>query len=114
MKTATAKKSKPLLMLRQGDVLLAQVDAMPKKADDLKRTKRGIILQEGSATGHAHRIPKRAASLHIADGVRFLRVVEPVELVHEEHETVAIPPGDYRVSIHAEYQPGELPRQVQD
>ena len=37
-----------------------------------------------------------------------------VVLKHEEHSPVVLPPGNYRVSIHTEYQPGELPRQVAD
>lgn len=114
-KTAT-KKTKAMLQLRQGDVFLQQVEKMTARqlGDALKRNKRGVVLQEGTATGHAHRIPQRAASLHSVDNVRYLRVVEPVTLVHEEHTTVKIPAGDYRVTIHAEYQPGELPRQVAD
>lgn len=109
-------KAKQMIQLRQGDVWLQQVEKMTTKqlGEPLKRTKRGIVLQEGTATGHAHRIANRAASLHMAGDVRYLRVVESVTLVHEEHDTVAIPVGDYRVSLHHEYQPGELPRQVWD
>lgn len=44
-------------------------------------------------------------------------VAEPgtaVKLEHEEHVAVEILPGVYRITIHTEYVPGELPRQVQD
>ena len=101
---------------RQGDVFLQQIPKLSGKilGDALPRTKRGIILQEGTATGHAHRIPGRAASLHATESGRVLRVVEQVGLVHEEHDTIKIPPGDYTVTIHCEYAPGELPRQVWD
>lgn len=102
-------------MFRQGDVLIVAVDTIPNDAADVKRTKRGIVLQEGSATGHAHAIKQRAASLHATDdGARYLHVVEPVDLTHEEHTTITIPAGDYRVSIHHEHSPAELPRQVLD
>lgn len=103
------------LIMRQGDVLLAQIDAMPNDTTEIARTKRGVILADGKATGHAHRITARAAKLFVAkDGQRYLRAVETVKLVHEEHTAVEIPAGDFRVSIHAEYVAGDLPRRVED
>lgn len=100
---------------RQGDVLLVAVDTIPDDATVIPRKTNGVVLADGKASGHAHRIPSFAASLHqTADGARYLRAVEPVVLVHEEHSVVALPAGDYLVNIHAEYQPGELPRQVED
>lgn len=39
---------------------------------------------------------------------------QPNMLKMKEPGTTAIPPGEYRVHIHAEYQPGELPRTVAD
>ena len=105
------------MMLRQGDVLICSVKSIPKDATALPRTKRGVVLAEGEVTGHAHRIPSRSASLYRTEtDARYMRVggTAPVALNHEEHKTVEIPPGNYRVTIHAEYVPGELPRQVED
>lgn len=105
------------IMFRQGDVLIVAVDDVPRNAEPVKRSKRGVVLAEGEVTGHAHRIPSRSAKLYRSESdARYLRVMgpAPVALNHEEHTTVTIPPGDYRVTIHAEYQPGELPRQVAD
>jgi len=105
---------------RQGDVLLeriSDVDEPSATETELPRSKRGLVLQEGEVTGHAHRIPQRHASLYRDESDRrFLRVMgpAPVKLEHEEHHTVTLPPGLYQVTIHAEYQPGELPRQVAD
>lgn len=110
----TKKNSAPK-MFRQGDVLIVAIDSIPSDAKELPRTKRGIILAEGEVTGHAHRIPSRHATLMRTESdARYMRVTAPVALNHEEHTTVDIPKGDYRVTIHAEYVPGELPRQVQD
>jgi hypothetical protein len=109
--------STPKKMYRQGDVLIVAVDSIPKGAVEVPRSKRGVVLAEGEVTGHAHRIPSRSASLYrTEDDARFVRVMgpAPVALKHEEHTAIAIPPGNYRVTIHAEYQPGELPRQVAD
>lgn len=105
------------MMFRQGDVLIVAVDEMPADAKPVGRTKRGIVLAEGEVTGHAHRIPSRHASLYRSENdARYLRVMgpAPVALLHEEHTTVIIPPGNYRITIHHEYQPAELPRVVAD
>jgi hypothetical protein len=109
--------SKTPKMYRQGDVLIVAVDEIPADVELVKRTKRGVVLAEGEVTGHAHRIPSRSASLYRSESdARFMRVMgpAPVKLEHEEHTAIEIPPGNYRVSIHAEYVPGELPRTVQD
>jgi hypothetical protein len=154
--------------IRQGDVLLELVDELPPGAKEQPLDKeRGLVIAEGEATGHSHRIPHRhargAASAYRTEmDARFMRVTAPVPLRHEEHKTrcatcatagiftiatarlascfdrdgylcqehaatadvdvVAlaepgasdIPAGDYRITIHAEYQPGELPRNVAD
>lgn len=111
MKKKTDKK-----MYRQGDVLIVAVDKMPSGTTLVKRTERGVVLAEGKVTGHAHRIPSRHASLYrTEDDARFLRVggSAPVALQHEEHSTVKLPKGDYRITIHHEYEP-EAIRRVED
>lgn len=100
---------------RQGDVLLTQIAEMPTAAVEQKRARgASIVLQQGTATGHAHQIKQRACSLHAVDDVRYLRAVEPVDLTHEEHDTVTIPVGVHLVTIHHQYKPGDLPQQVYD
>lgn len=111
-------------MYRQGDVLIVALDAIPsdqiqyaeipRDASLVQRGPQGLALADGKATGHTHRIDSQYASMYQRDGVRFLEVSAPVELVHEEHGTITIPPGAYRVTGHHEAQPGELPRQVED
>lgn len=99
---------------RQGDVCIQLVADLPKSTE-VRRSKRGLVLAEGEVTGHAHRIPSRHAKLYrTEEDQRFMRVTAPVQLKHEEHRTVTIPPGVYRVHLHAEYVPGELPRTVAD
>lgn len=98
-------------MFRQGDVLIVAVDRIPVGAKPLPRTRRGVVLAEGEVTGHAHRIPSRHATLlRTEEDVRFMRVTAPVALRHEEHKTVTLPKGDYRVTIHHEYSPAEIVR----
>lgn len=105
------------MMYRQGDVLITAINEIPNDAKELPTTDRGVVLAEGEVTGHAHRIPHRSASLYRSESdARYLRVMgpAPVALQHEEHSTVDIPPGCYRVTIHHEYRPAELPRTVAD
>ena len=95
------------MMYRQGDVLLIEVDhnerAGPQEPDPHDR----IVLAEGEATGHAHAIKDRQANLYGEDiGHRFLEVLAEggVDLVHEEHATIHLPYGGYRVVRQREYQ----------
>jgi len=100
--------NKPHKMYRQGDVLIVAIGELPPGLTEVSRTKRGVVLAEGEVTGHAHRIPSRSASLYRSEtDARYLRVggSAPIELRHEEHSPVKLPPGNYRVSIHREYTP---------
>ena len=59
-----------------------------------------LVLAHGEATGHAH-VLEGEAELLAADldemQERFLRVEAESSLLHDEHATVAVPPGIYRV-----------------
>lgn len=98
-------------ILRQGDVLLVKIDALPK-CKAVGGEKEDIILAHGEVTGHAHRImaPSKKARLWDANAERFLQVMETVALTHEEHSAISIDPGIYRIAIQVEYRPEELRR----
>lgn len=74
---------------RQGDVALVVVDEIPANVELVPRDKeRGVVLAEGEATGHAHRIPSRHANLYRTEAdQRYMRVTAGVQLTHEEHKT---------------------------
>lgn len=115
--TKNSQSSARPRMFRQGDVLIVSVGPLPDSVSTIPRSERGVVLAEGEVTGHAHRIPARHASLYRSEmDARYLSVkgFAPATLFHEEHAPVALPPGNYRVTIHTEYVPGELPRQVVD
>jgi len=120
MKTTT-------LTIRQGDVALIQVAALPDGCKAVPLDKGRIVLAYGEATGHAHAIADHGisakAAAEIADaaiaraklwrapsGERYLEVREPVHLKHEEHTQHAIPPGIYQIPTQVEYTPAELRR----
>lgn len=102
------------MLLRQGDVLLVAIDTAPAKAEPVKRSKRGLVLAEGEATGHAHVITAESAQLVTADEAAELYLLvhgtEAVALTHEEHATIDVPPGTYRVVRQREYAPDAIRR----
>lgn len=105
----------------QGDVAIIPVASIPKEAKPLPLSPGNkIILALGEQTGHHHRILviDREAELLALPNVedRFLRIMNAsgVELQHEEHASIVLPPGDYRIRIQREYLPQALPRRVTD
>ena len=99
---------------RQGDVFLRPVSKMPRGAKAQQPHGR-IVLAYGEVTGHAHAIHDLDhVDVYVgAEGQLYLRVKEAVDLKHEEHDTIAIPPGNYERVIQREYSP-EAIRNVAD
>lgn len=102
-------------VLRQGDVLLIAVAAIPADATAEKVKGRKVILALGEATGHHHRFEFLNTDHNVklfrgGTGERFLEVTKPAELLHEEHSTVRVPAGKYLLPQQVEYTPAELRR----
>lgn len=105
------------VQFRQGDVLIERVAEIPAGLTEVPLDKGRVILAYGEVTGHAHAVVGDVEFL-AADveemQERFLRVLEEgAEVVHDEHDTIALPPGDYRVLRQREYSP-EAIRTVAD
>jgi hypothetical protein len=110
--------------LQQGDVLL-HIEKLPKTAT---MKVEDPVIEHGEHTGHAHRLSldmgykenpagsdKWALFKDDKTGERYLKVLEPTDLTHEEHKTITIPPGEYRVGRVLEYDHfAEEARVVQD
>ena len=90
-------------MWRHGDVLIARVEAIPAGATRLHH----CILAEGELTGHCHKVDGAGvAELLEFRGERFLRVTaDSARVVHEEHATITLPRGLFRVWGQREYTP---------
>lgn len=98
-------------LYRQGDVLVEEIQTLP---DGLTPIKGEVILAYGEQTGHCHRITNRVAKFfENATGERFLSLSKQCDLKHEEHATIPLPPGKYRIQIQREYSP-EAIRNVAD
>lgn len=94
------------MLYRHGDVLIEKVDCLPENSRKLKH----VILAHGEVTGHSHRIMNKSnAQLYETHENLFLEVrAEGAEVVHEEHATIELPEGYYRVWRQREYSPTEI------
>jgi hypothetical protein len=106
------------LMFRQGDVLVVSTDKTPDRLQSVPLENGRLVLAYGEVTGHAHVVTGEAELFAPADVAeleeRFLRVeCEGAQVVHDEHATITLPPGDYRVLRQREYAP-EATRLVAD
>ena len=106
-------------MYRQGDVLIIPVETIPSGTVPVERENGRVVLAHGEATGHHHSIVHTDVELVSkveADELRMWMTVtapEPVELAHQEHDTILVPPGLYEVRRQREYAPEGL-RNVAD
>lgn len=81
------------LQYRQGDIFIIEVNEdIPSNAKVEDRDNGRIVLAYGEATGHAHAIHNKSATLFaLENNLRLLKTDEEVELVHEEHSTIKLP-----------------------
>ena len=99
-------------IVRQGDVMLVKVSALPKGAVEVE-TKGDVILAHGEVTGHAHRIKqteKPSARLFDVGAERYLQIAERVALTHEEHSAIFLEAGVYRQAFQFEEKRAEIQR----
>lgn len=85
--------------IRHGDVIIERVDAVPK---DAKLLKGRAELAYGEVTGHAHRVDI-GELFETKDGQLYLRTDKLANLTHEEHRTITLEPGVYKVTIKRQY-----------
>jgi hypothetical protein len=100
-------------MWRQGDIFIMEAERVPKNAKAMPR----VVLAEGEITGHSHRLAESGMGrLYETErgGDMFLDITaDRASIIHEEHETVELDRGVYRVWRQREYSP-EAVRQVMD
>ena len=93
---------------RQGDVMLLKIETLPPEAVSDQSEEHRIVLAYGEVTGHAHAVSTAHAAIYKHNEERYL-VTEPgAQLVHEEHNTIVLEPGVYRVIRQREYSPREV------
>ncbi|MEM7246204.1 MAG: hypothetical protein AAF533_12725 [Acidobacteriota bacterium] len=94
------------MQYRHGDVMLERIDALPEQVRRLPH----CVLAHGEVTGHSHRIQDHGtAVLYQTPDTLMLEVeAESADLVHEEHATIRLPRGLYRVWRQREYSPESI------
>lgn len=85
-------------MYRQGDLLIVK-ETIPDWAKQPNRFVKDGIVERGEATGHAHRLIDGEVW---GDGA-FLRTNGISQLTHDEHDTIVLPEGEYRVLRQREF-----------
>jgi hypothetical protein len=98
---------------RQGDLLFKKVKSIPK--GEWKKRRSGHIL-EGEVTGHIHKIADLEAAevLECGEGMCLTVTAEGgVAIVHEDHDTLTLPAGNYEIVQQREYTPEQI-RNVAD
>ncbi|MDQ2855027.1 MAG: hypothetical protein M3R68_01765 [Acidobacteriota bacterium] len=84
---------------QQGDVTIKPIAAIPASAIGAN----GRVLAEGEATGHKHLAEAEDVTLYLHDGTLYMHAPTGTTVVHEEHNAVAIPPGNYQIGTVREY-----------
>lgn len=99
---------------RQGDVLVERVSETPT-GTEVPRENGRVVLAHGEVTGHAHAIADKGVTMRRDEsGVTTLEIKEAVAaLTHDEHSTIPLECGTYRVIRQREYTP-EAIRNVAD
>ena len=114
---------------RHGDILLIKIDKLP---ENIKfKTKKDKVILKGEVTGHAHRLKGNAKILEVAERIvntgfhlpngleitagpftvspvdkqiiGYALVGAPAELIHEEHNTITLPVGTYKIRRQREH-----------
>lgn len=103
------------MQVRQGDLLLESVEAVPdgpEAAPENRSEGAVLVIAEGEASGHAHAVraagvtflvpPERGPSDLV---LGWLRVEAQAALRHEQHAAVELPAGLYRITQQRRYDP---------
>lgn len=84
---------------RQGDLLIEKIPA--RQFSQYAARVENRVLAYGEVTGHSHRLA--GGDLWQDRGEMIAVLDAPTDLIHEEHATITLPEGTYRVIRQREY-----------
>ncbi|MFC1600819.1 hypothetical protein ACFL34_00525 [Candidatus Sumerlaeota bacterium] len=106
-------------MLRQGDILIQSIEAVPDGAQKLETEGSRFVLFEGEATGHAHTLHMEESDmldptpsvyqLANREGELIFEITSVASLQHEEHGSLMLEPGVYCARRQREFSWGGFP-----
>jgi hypothetical protein len=104
----------------QGDVILERVPDAPVTGTIVKPDPdKAVVLARGEVTGHRHAFYGGGVAMFRDDGlardipaelyIGHIKIggKKEAKLRHEEHDTISLPPGNYRVRRQREFDAGE-------
>ena len=104
---------------RHGDVIINQISK--EEYDELSGLpKSNLTIAYGEVTGHHHTLKARSGTAQVlvspeTQEATAFRVDQKTELTHQEHKTISIPKGYYRVEFEREHEPlSNVARRVYD
>ncbi|MDE2105727.1 MAG: hypothetical protein KGL39_51360, partial [Patescibacteria group bacterium] len=90
---------------RQGDLLIETVGSIPADAVPHPKSK-SILLAHGEATGHHHTLElDDPADWWKLGEEKIVKVATVARITHQEHRTILLPAGTYKVRRQREYTP---------
>ena len=104
------------MLFFQGDVCIESVEPTPPRGNVVPPASDGaVVLAEGEATGHRHAFHGGRVTLFRDDAlardipaklyIGHLTIEgDSAELQHEEHDTIVLPKGSYRVRLQREFE----------
>jgi len=95
----------------QGDVMFIQRKKKPSGKKTAPRQDSRLVLARGEKTGHDHTVDSATTTLFgkVGDGNMAIVVVEPTQVLHQEHPPLGLEPGYYDVVVQRQYVP-EAPK----
>ena len=103
-------KSRNRVMYRHGDLLITRINAIPEDTVQISEK----IIAEGEISGHKHKIFGSAQvnirpsfiGRQINDNPEvWFNAFDKIKLEHEEHKTLEIPKGAYKVTKEQQFDP---------
>ena len=107
-----SKKPKPYnrMMYRHGDLLITKINAIPEDTVQISDK----IIAEGEISGHKHEIfgsaqvnirPSFIGRQINENSEVWFNAFDEIKLKHEEHKTLEIPKGVYKVTKEQQFDP---------
>jgi hypothetical protein len=98
---------------RQGDILFMRIET--SVTEDCPDPCEEIQIAEGEVTGHHHTAKGKNLGMLFKSGGDIIDFLAPegCRIEHDEHNTLELPPGRYRVRRQREYTYSE-PQDVED
>lgn len=96
-------------MYRQGDILIVKEEKIPERVEKLDTN----IIAFGELTGHHHKVDDATQLFGWNNVPQFMIVDGQTELTHQEHNTITIPEGTYRIIRQREFD-GTEARAIRD